>query len=675
MKHALRFVSIRGLALFLSTLIVLAGFSFSPSKAYADTLGTITQVAGTGLRGKTVEGSDGRIWFASNVRGDIKAINKDGTSLTNYTFDTTSSYYVKDLTRGSDGNVWFLFGNKLARITPSGAISTYIVPSSLGDPERIISDMKGNIRIASLYGSTSYSYYLTTFSTQGSLLSSATLSKQALGLANAPNGDGLWILSGDSNASYTQILLIHISDDDTMTTSYTGEYGYPYGISANSDDSIWFSVFNYSNGSSETFRKSSSNSYTLVHSFTTAVYNFSETPDGFIWASAPSSNLIYRIPLSAISSTPINIYSTASSSGSTPAGLSYASDGNIWFAEVSAGRLSRIGTGISSVSTDSDGDGLTGQQEILQGTSDYDTDSDNDGLSDFVESTSNPNRSSLFCNSSTSYCEYPSPTQRDIYVETDWMYKPSPYNYSMQLSSTQVNSIKNAYAAKGIIAHIDTGQLGGGNQVPYRSQLAFHQVSGVPDFYDYKYGGDGVSQNFDTNRLQVYHYVLLVDQYPDLNGTFHTGGSYPGDDDTIIGYGELKDYSSSLYTSFDTALSGTIFHELGHTLCLTDDPSNAAYPSQPASCRYAGIDTYYGSSYPSSMNYDYQLSMVDYSLGSGHDDWSALRLSDFALQNNTGDPGWGLISASKRKNIKRVNTKPIVGPSVKDLKARKALHK
>lgn len=241
-------------------------------------------------------------------------------------------------------------------------------------------------------------------------------------------------------------------------------------------------------------------------------------------------------------------------------------------------------------------------------------------------------------------------------------------SYSMQPSTAQLNLLKTAYSNKGIKAHFDTGQLGGGNEVNFQTVIAMKQVENAPDFYNYKTGGDGLAAQFNANRYAFYHYVLLGYQYVDNDGSaYSSGGSYAGDDDTFIAYGLLRDTGN--HSSFDTAIAGTILHELGHSLCLTGlNDGLPAYPDQPALCRYSGIDSSGGNSYVSSMNYSNQYSLVDYSSGVNgtvvdHDDWGAIRLFDFTNQQNLEDPYAGGPTQNKIK-VKKVKTKLIKGPSI-----------
>jgi hypothetical protein len=226
--------------------------------------------------------------------------------------------------------------------------------------------------------------------------------------------------------------------------------------------------------------------------------------------------------------------------------------------------------------------------------------------------------------------------------------------------------------------------LGGGNEVDYNQVIKMDPSQGSPNFYDYKYGGNSITgAQFTPLRMKVFHYMLFGDQFLGQNNdTTSSGASYPGDDDTFVAYGDIKDVLTGLYSSFTTAVAGTIIHELGHTLCLTVyNNGNPKYDGQPASCRYAGVDSHAGTYYLSSMNYDDQLELVNYSDGangsSDHDDWSAIRLFDFTTHENSQDPEQGINPAKKQK-LKRVVTKAIEGPTrqqLLDIKLKLKLHK
>lgn len=247
-------------------------------------------------------------------------------------------------------------------------------------------------------------------------------------------------------------------------------------------------------------------------------------------------------------------------------------------------------------------------------------DLDGDGLSDYVESEDYPNRDEVFCNTNVSpyVCAYPNPFEKDLYLEIDWMddgtiaYKPS---------SAQIGLVKSAFAVKGINLHVDIGQFGGGNELSlYEENMAFMPTIGETDFFDIKNGDDINSANFSQDRKDIWRYMIAGDK----RDTSSTGAAFAGDDDVFVAMGRVIDLNPS---GKDQAIAGTMVHELGHSLCLSD---NSAYSGQDASCVFAGIDTSASTDYSSAMNYNFQFSLVDYSTGlngsNDHNDWSAILL-------------------------------------------------
>lgn len=310
------------------------------------------------------------------------------------------------------------------------------------------------------------------------------------------------------------------------------------------------------------------------------------------------------------------------------------------------------GIEVSDVMEDMDDDGLNETQEQVQGTLDSSKDTDGDGLDDYIESRWYPDRTSIFCGS---LCAYPSPIEKDVYIEVDWMNSPSDGSY--QPSNAQLNQVISAFEDRGINVHFDTGQYGGGNELSsYEGILPFAQDSNNFDFYDYKNGTTTTNINFDSDRERIWHYMISGHQYAENTGS--SGVSYAGDDDFFVSYGLIKDSQSSFgYTSLDTAIAGTIIHELGHNLCLTNA---SVYGGQAAECMYGGIDNVSASSdYESSMNYSYQMFMVDYSNGingvpNDHNDWYAVDvgMKDFSnVDRDAGDVANGVSRANKSKKL------------------------
>lgn len=300
---------------------------------------------------------------------------------------------------------------------------------------------------------------------------------------------------------------------------------------------------------------------------------------------------------------------------------------------------------------DLDGDELPAYREAAQGTSDTDMDgdTDNDGLSDLTESIWFEDRDDVFCRPTSPYaCAYPDPIKQDVYLEIDWMdsgtesYKPN---------STQLGMIEDAFANHDIHFHADTGEYGGGNELPmYLAPLYVDDMPLIVDMNDLRYGYDSNAPNFDPGRQSIWRYMISgynFAEYDDRSGIATAGG-----DDLFVSYGMVKNEFTT-YTDLDTAIAGTIMHELGHSLCLT---SGQLYVEQPEECVFAGIhadDDIAYALYLSSMNYDTQFEIVDFSDGSrlinDHDDWAAVKLGMHSFNGTRTELGAPVKSASAVK--------------------------
>lgn len=300
---------------------------------------------------------------------------------------------------------------------------------------------------------------------------------------------------------------------------------------------------------------------------------------------------------------------------------------------------------------DDDEDGVTLIQEMQQGTFDNNKDTDGDGISDLKESIWYEDRDDVFCDTTTPpyTCAYPDPTSKDLYVEMDWMYDPIE-DRPFKPKGIQLEKIEDAFDAKGIKFHADTGQFGGGNELQsYENFLYMGDSPTTADFTDFKLGYDSHPANFNTDREGVWHYMISgygFAEDPTSSGIAEVGGS-----ESFISSGLIED--TFTYADLDEALAGTMIHEIGHNLCLSDA---LVYVDQPSGCAHGGVDSDSVAYvlYDSAMNYRYQFETIDYSDGShglnDHDDWSAVKLgiSEFTkVHTPLSAPG----KSSERKQL------------------------
>lgn len=298
---------------------------------------------------------------------------------------------------------------------------------------------------------------------------------------------------------------------------------------------------------------------------------------------------------------------------------------------------------------DADKDGLSAAREAEQKTNNAKPDSDDDGLSDYLESKWNAKRDVLFCGAA---CAYPDPIKKDIYIEADWMVLPDGTN--TQPNGAQVKLLTDAFAKEGINLHVDTGQYGGGNAVPYTPEIWFGATAGEKDFVDYKRGGDGIAPQFKTERGSAWHYMLVGERYKRVTPTgvsnTSSGVANVSGPNIFIAYGIVRVINQN---QRDVAVASTMMHELGHNLCLTKRPTSTP-------CTFAGIDNDDAEkpdspyrAYRSSMSYLHTFHLVDYSHNptnnpGDHDDWGAIRLDMFPEYNESAN-GQSQKTASRKE--------------------------
>jgi hypothetical protein len=305
---------------------------------------------------------------------------------------------------------------------------------------------------------------------------------------------------------------------------------------------------------------------------------------------------------------------------------------------------------IPDTTVDVDGDGLSAALEWTQGTFDDSThtDTDGDGISDYDESQWKLYRDETYCDTSGSppysSCAYPDPKVKDLYIEIDWM--DDGVNDPYKPTDTQLDLVKDMFATHGIKFHYDTGQYGGGAVLTDYTQYVYDSPgSGHVDIYDYRDGGDGISANFATYRDNIWHYMIDGNEIQEDHNS--TGFSYATFGESFVAGGRLATMGG--IADMDRAVAGTIAHEIGHSLCLSDTSG------PPTECVYGGIDNKVTNdplfdlpNYKSVMNYRYQLadsngmSGIEYSDGShgtindpdDHDDWSAVMANMYLFSSH-----------------------------------------
>jgi virginiamycin B lyase len=98
-----------------------------------DTKGKITDFLMPSAPDQIVVGSDGNIWFTMPSQPSTIGRLTPAGVFTEFTPPNDGGYqsFPGDITSGPDGNLWFTMGSKIFKMTTSGAMTEYVVTSSI----------------------------------------------------------------------------------------------------------------------------------------------------------------------------------------------------------------------------------------------------------------------------------------------------------------------------------------------------------------------------------------------------------------------------------------------------------------------------------------------------------------------------------------------------------------
>lgn len=189
--------------------------------------------------------------------------------------------------------------------------------------------------------------------------------------------------------------------------------------------------------------------------------------------------------------------------------------------------------------------------------------------------------------------------QPDIFIEVDYM---NSADEGITPRQEALQSVVNAFAARGIGVHFDVGDLyhgaaglnsaqmdlGGGGQVPFAAGITIGTGSGVADLYDYK------RDYMAYNRLPLFHYLLFGNSQLSTGAAGSSGLAELVGNDILVTLGNwgLNSSTTADLNMLINFQAGTVMHELGHNLGLQHGGDEAAN---------------YKPNYLSVMNYLYQL--------------------------------------------------------------------
>jgi hypothetical protein len=222
------------------------------------------------------------------------------------------------------------------------------------------------------------------------------------------------------------------------------------------------------------------------------------------------------------------------------------------------------------------------------------------------------------------------PFRRDLFLEMDYM-APGPNGESSVVPADSLERLKDPFARRNIAFHVDTGEINGGELIPFDSLITIDEVR--PLYNTYFLHNDST-----TWRRGVFHYGLYV------YSTKPNGYGFSGDVDPMMGYNpgtnafiisskQMEKNARWNLNPLSYYYASATMHEMGHTMSIRNghppgcDNHFGTYPWQLGFWIYRN--------YKSIMNYRYTYHIFDYSDGShgkrDFDDWSNLNLSYFEV--------------------------------------------
>jgi streptogramin lyase len=179
-------------------------------------------------------GPDGALWFTEYSGDRIGRITTSGV-ITEYPVPTSGSEPVW-IAAGPDGALWFveLSANKVGRISTAGAITEYALPASASGPMGIAPGPDGALWFAGYRGN-----LIGRITTDGAITTyTAPSGSNPDQIAPGPDG-ALWFTGATG--------LIGRITTSGLITEYPVKSLQPWGITTGPDGALWFAEFNNSN--------------------------------------------------------------------------------------------------------------------------------------------------------------------------------------------------------------------------------------------------------------------------------------------------------------------------------------------------------------------------------------------------------------------------------------------
>jgi hypothetical protein len=208
------------------------------------------------------------------------------------------------------------------------------------------------------------------------------------------------------------------------------------------------------------------------------------------------------------------------------------------------------------------------------------------------------------------------PYRKDVFVEMDIM-GDGPNGEKTYFPENSRELAQTAFNKQNIVFHLDAGELGGSDIIPFNANLGWNDFDAI--YQNYFLHGDA-----NNWRRGIFHYGVVVYNANIAGFTFQPDGFQ-------ISSSKLEAKKDNPILNRDIMYASCYIHELGHTFGFWPIPGHnqfCAYPWQ--------LGWWWVHSYRSCMNYGWTYLIVDYSDGSrrypDRNDWNRIDYSYFENQ-------------------------------------------
>ena len=278
-------------------------------------------------------GPDGALWFTTFADGVARITTAEVVTY----FDFPGVFMAVDIATGSDGNLWFTFGNPddafpnsgVSRVTPAGVLTVFPLPDDRSLPWGIIGGQDGALwfteRTGNRIGRLTTSGVLTEFPLP-------TPGSAPTAIAAGPDG-ALWFTETGGNR------IGRMTTDGVITEfSIPTSASQPMGISSGPDGNLWFTE----RAANKIGRITTEGTITefAIPTLGSGPVDIVAGPFGSLWFTERDANQIGRVT-TAGAFTELPVPTPASS----PEGIAVGPDSSVWFTEALADKIGRVQIG------------------------------------------------------------------------------------------------------------------------------------------------------------------------------------------------------------------------------------------------------------------------------------------------------------------------------------------